>query len=211
MTHRATVFVVDDDARSLQSICGLIRQANLPVRSFSSGTDFLRQYTSGEAGCLILDIRMPEVDGLAVVERLAAKNVCLPVIIVTGYGDVSSCVRAFKMGVCEFLEKPIDEHQLLSSVRKALARNTRLLERPSSSRLSQMLSQLTRREKEVMEFLAAGKSIKEIAKLCGVTVQSVWKHQQHIFTKFGVQNEVELVLLISGREAARQDSSEPAE
>ena len=152
---------------------------------------------------MILDLRMPEVDGLAVVERLAAKGVFLPVIIVTGYGDVPSCVRAFKMGVLEFLEKPVDEHELLGFVRKALAQNATSVERSSFSKVSEALSQLTPRQKEIMGFLVAGKSIKEIAKLCGVTVQSVWKHQQHILSKFDVQNVVELVQLLPGEKRER--------
>ena len=197
------MFVIDDDPESVQSICGLIRQANLPVRWFASGADFLSQYAAGEPGCLILDLRTPKTDGLAVVERLAAKGVFLPVIIVTGDGDVPSCARAFKMGVLEFSGTPVDEHELLGFVRKALAHNPTSVQRTSSWKVSAALSQLTPRQREIMEFIVAGKSIKEIAKLCGVTVQSVWKHRQRILSKFDVQNDVELVQLLPSERRER--------
>jgi FixJ family two-component response regulator len=203
MARLATAFVVDGDPESAQSICGLIRQAKLPVRTFASEADFLREYTAGESGCLIIDLRTPEGDGLAIVGRLAAKGVFPPVIIVTGNGDVPGCVGAFKIGVLEFSEDMADEHELLSFVRNALDRNATSAARDSSWKVSAALSQLTRREKEIMEFLVAGKSIKDIAKLCGVAVQSVWKHQQHILSKFDVENVVELVQVLPSERRER--------
>ena len=122
MGDTATVFVVDDDPGVVRSICDLIERANLPVLGFTSGKEFLERYKPGQSGCLVLDLRMAEMGGLAVVERLASQNISLPTIIVTGSPDTRSCVRALKMGVCDFLEKPLDGEELLDCIRTALAR-----------------------------------------------------------------------------------------
>ena len=117
----AVVYLVDDDLGTLDSLSLLLGQAGFPVRQFTSALDFLDGYSPAHPGCLLLDLAMPEIDGLSLLERLAADGVKMPTIIVTGVADVPSCVRAFKLGVLDFLEKPIDPEELLGCVRKGMA------------------------------------------------------------------------------------------
>ena len=196
MARTATVFLVDDDAGSVQTIRSLLEPTGLLVCRFTCVSEFLENYSPGTPGCLILDVRVPDADGLQVLERLAASNVSLPTIIVTGGGDVRSCARAFKMGVVDFLQKPVDGSELLDCVLKSMAWGGGMPECVSPHMRSEALSQLTQREKGVFELLVTGKTLKQIAAHFGVTVQSVWKHQQHIFRKFNVQNGVELANLM---------------
>ncbi len=190
------VFVVDDDGESVQVMRSLLEPQGLPVRSFTHPREFLDDYCAGTPGCLILDLRRPGIDGLEVLEQLAAHAVGLPIIIVTGEGDVRSCACAFKMGVVDFLQKPLDRRELLDCVERAVAPRAASPGQLPSQTLSAALAQLTPRERNIFEFLVTGKTLKQIAAHFGVTVQSVWKHQQHIFSKFKVQNEVELVNLM---------------
>jgi two-component system response regulator DctR len=194
-TRTPTVFVVDADVASVQVIRSLLEPRGLPVRSFARPGEFLEEYAPAVPGCLILDLHRPGTDGLDVLEQLAAHGVGLPIIIVTGEGDVRSCARAFKMGVVDFLQKPIDGGELLDCVLRAVAEGAASPAQPSQA-MGAALAQLTPRERSIFELLVTGKTLKQIAARCGVTVQSVWKHQQHIFNKFKVQNEVELVNLM---------------
>jgi FixJ family two-component response regulator len=191
-----TVFVIDDDPEVLSSICWLIGRARLPVRAFTCGADFLKNCRPEEPGCLLLDLRMPKRDGLAVLEDLRTKKFTLPVIMVTGNADISSCVRAFKIGIFDFLEKPLDEARLLDCVRKALAEDLRRREQVHSPNLGERLSQLTPRERQVFDLLVAGKTLKQIASACNITVQSAWRHRRRVFAKCKVHSEVELVRLM---------------
>jgi FixJ family two-component response regulator len=193
-TRTPLVFVVDGDAGSVQVIRSLLEPRGLPVRCFAQISEFLEQDAPTGPGCLIVDLGRPGTNGLDVLEQLVAGGVGLPIIIVTGEGDVRSCARAFKMGVVDFLQKPIDGRELLDCVLRAVA--LRAGSPPASQALSAALAQLTARERNIFELLVTGKTLKQIAARCGVTVQSVWKHQQHIFNKFKVQNEVELANLV---------------
>jgi FixJ family two-component response regulator len=190
------VYVVDDDPGALQSLSGLLRQGGFSVRQFDNSADFLSDLATAPPGCLVLDLAMPEIDGLTVLERLVTNGVQMPTIIVTGVGDVPSCVRAFKMGVLDFLEKPIDPEDLLASVRKGVAQAVASLTAHRRAKSAVPRADLTAREKQVLDLILTGKTLKQIASQYQVTVQSVWKHQRRIFDKFGVQNTVELVQLL---------------
>lgn len=192
MAKKPTVFVVDDDPGALQSLCWLIQQADLPVRGFCSGREFLESYRpeQAEGGCLVLDVRMPEMDGLELQERLWEHGIGLPIIFITAHGDVPTCAQAFKAGALEFLEKPVDHAILLNHIRKAL---TRSAEQKRQGAFAARMSQLTPSEKEVLDLLISGKSLKEIANVRNVTVQTIWKHRLSILQKMGVENDVELV------------------
>jgi two-component system, LuxR family, response regulator FixJ len=189
-----TVYVVDDDAGALRSLCWLVEQAGLPVRAFPSGKAFLAAYHRDEPGCLVLDVRMPELTGLEVQQRLQEEGVELPIIFLTAFGDVPTCARAMKAGAVDFLEKPVDGKALLEHVRAAL-----VLEREQSQRrqaaaeIAARLEQLTPREREVLNQLVSGRSLKEIAAMNDVTVQTIWKQREAIFRKMQVENEVDLV------------------
>jgi FixJ family two-component response regulator len=191
-----TVYVVDDDAGALRSLCWLIEQSGLPVRAFSSGTAFLDAYREDEPGCLVLDVRMPDLGGLEVQKRLLEGGMGLPIIFLTAYGDVRSCAKALKSGAIDFLEKPVDGKVLLDHIRTALAMEQELAKRKrAASDIAVRLNQLTRRERAVLDMLLSGKSLKEIAALNDVTVQTVWKQRESIFRKMNVESEFELARL----------------
>ena len=196
MADQPTVFVVDDDPGTLRSICWLIEHARLPVQGYKSGDDFIKACKPDQPGCLLLDLRMPKRDGLAVMEDLAAHRITLPVIMITGNADISSCVHAFKKGIVDFLEKPLDEAQLLDCVRKALAKDSQLRQQARCPTVVERLSRLTARERQVFDMLIEGKNLKQIASACDITVQSAWRHRRQVFSKCHVHNEIELVRLM---------------
>jgi two-component system, LuxR family, response regulator FixJ len=191
--NRPIVFVVDDDAGALKSLCWLMRQADLPVRGFSSGQEFLDFYGPEQPGCLVLDVRMPKLCGLEVQERLRDRGIALPIIFITGHADVDTCKEAFKGGAFDFLEKPVDHQALLEYVCKALVRDEQQRRFGSSVEFAARLKGLTPRERDVLDMLIAGKSLKEIAAASRVTVQTVWRHRLSILEKMGASNDAELI------------------
>jgi FixJ family two-component response regulator len=203
MADKVTVFVVDDDPGARRSLCWLIQEAGLFVRAFRSGREFLEQYRpqEGQGGCLVVDLRMPEMGGLEVQRRLREYGSELPVIFLTAHGDVPACAQAFKAGAFEFLEKPVDHTILLKRIRNALARSK---EHRSRGEFAIRLGQLTPSEKEVFDLLISGRSLKEIANVRNVAVQTIWKHRLNILQKMGVGDDLELVRL-----AATQPPDEP--
>jgi FixJ family two-component response regulator len=196
MTDTPTVYVVDDDPGALRSLVWLIEQANLPVRAFRSGREFLASYRRAEPGCLVLDVRMPELGGLEVQQILAEDGVDLPIIFITAHGDVPTCADAFKAGALDFLEKPLDGEAFLDQVRKALARGAKPVPPGPTAEVAARIARLTLAEKGVLNLLMSGKSLKRIATLSSVTVQTVWKHRLSIHKKMGVDNDVELARLV---------------
>ena len=198
MANKPTVFVVDDDPGARQSLCWLIQQAELSVRAFRSGHEFLESYRPQDSGCLVLDFRMPEMDGLEVQERLRERGIELPVIFLTAFGDVPTCTQAFKAGAFNFLEKPVNDAVLLDHIQKALARDAEQ-RRQGSGEFAARVSQLTPREKEVLDMLISGKSLKEIAIVSNVTVQTIWRHRLSVLQKMGVENDKELVRIATQR------------
>ncbi|MGA2034464.1 MAG: response regulator [Thermoguttaceae bacterium] len=195
MAEKPTVFVVDDDAGALRSLCWLLEQEDLPVRAFQSGREFLDAYCAEEPGCLVLDVRMPGMNGLEVQQGLRERGIHLPILFLTAHGDVATCAQAFRSGACDFLEKPVDDGVLLDHVHEALARDQRQRAQGPAVEFAARMSQLTPKEKDVLDMLIAGKSLKEIAIASGVTVQTVWRHRFAVLQKMGVENDVELVRL----------------
>jgi two-component system, LuxR family, response regulator FixJ len=193
MANKSTVFVVDDDPGALRSLCWLIQQADLPVRAFRSGREFLDSYRPHETGCLILDVRMPEIGGLEIQQYLWDHGIGLPIIFVTAHGDVPTCRRAFRGGAFDFLEKPVDDKVLLDHIQKALVSGMEYKHQGSAAEFAARASRLTPREKEVLDMLISGKSLKEIAISSNVTVQTIWRHRLSILQKMEVENDVELV------------------
>jgi two-component system, LuxR family, response regulator FixJ len=186
----ATVFVVDDDPGARESLQWMLQQADFRVKSFPSGREFLDAYVPEEKGCLVLDVRMPEMDGLALQQSLRSRNIRLPIIFMTAYGDVPTCARAFRGGAADFLEKPIDDKVLLAHIEKMIAHAEQLRDAAS---FADRFSQLTPTETEVLHALIEGMSIKEIARLRKVSVQTIWRHQMSVFQKVGVESHIELV------------------
>jgi len=191
MSAVPTVYLVDDDPGALRSLCWLVGQAGLSFRAFSSGRQFLDEYRSSEPGCLVLDVRMPEMGGLDVQQRLLEVGLRMPIIFVTAHGDVPTCAQAFRSGAIDFLEKPVDAEVFLARIRKALARGVQQAE------IAARMNELTPRESEVVKMLVSGKTIKEIASVNRVRTETIWKHRDSILTKLRVANDVELARLVS--------------
>jgi len=126
MIDKPTVFIVDDDPGALISMSWMLRQADLLVRSFSSGREFLDAYHPGEPGCLVLDVRMPEMDGFALQQTLRDRRICLPIIFLTAYGDMPARTRAFRGGAIDMLLKPVDDNVLLDHIERLLAQDEQL-------------------------------------------------------------------------------------
>jgi two-component system response regulator FixJ len=192
-----TVFVVDDDEAMRESLTWLIESVGLKVESFASADEFLRSYYPGQSGCLLLDVRMPGMSGLELQTHLREQQLTVPVIIITGHGDVPMAVRAMKAGAVDFIEKPFNDEQLLESIRNALAIDDRLRDTQSfKAEVASRLSQLTPRESEVMEMVTAGKSNKEIANLLNVSAKTVEAHRAKVMEKMQASSLAELVRLV---------------
>jgi RNA polymerase sigma factor (sigma-70 family) len=199
-----TVFVVDDDQAMRHSLKWLIESVGLRVRTFGSAEDFLQTYYPGQAGCLLLDVRMPGMSGLELQSYLAREEICLPVIIITGHGDVAMAVKAMQAGAMDFIEKPFDDEALLTSIRKALdADEQRRGERAQRAEIATRLAELTPREHEVMDMVTAGKPNKEIATALGVSAKTVEAHRARVMDKMRADSLADLVrmaLIARGRE-----------
>ena len=197
-----TVFVVDDDEAMRRSLKWLIESTGMRVQTFDSADAFLRAYAPGWAGCLLLDVRMPGMSGLELQAYLARADHRLPVVIITGHGDVSMAVKAMQAGALDFIEKPFHDEDLLRSIRRAVeADNQTRAERSQHAAVLARLEELTPREHEVMELVAAGMSNKEIATSLGVSAKTVEAHRAKVMDKMRATSLADLVrmALLVGR------------
>ena len=186
------VFVVDDDPAVRDSIAMLVRAEGLEAKTFDSARGFLAGWEHSEESCVIIDLRLPDLSGLELQERLAATADPPPVIFLTGFGTVPSAVRALKAGAMDFLEKPFEPGALLALVHEALARD-----RKRRSELRR-LDALTRREREILENVAQGGTNKVIAANLGISVRTVELHRARGMRKLEVRSVAELVPLMHG-------------
>jgi RNA polymerase sigma factor (sigma-70 family) len=198
-----TIFIIDDDS-SVRDALGLL----LGVRGyrtviFASAEDFLRAWRPQWSGCLLVDIRMPGMDGLALQRRLAELGCQLPVIIVTGHGDLASARQAFKANAVDFLEKPLDNAKLFEAIDEALRRaSAERDQNAESAEANQLLAALTPRESEIMRLVVAGCHNREISQRLAISVRTVEVHKAHVMLKLGVDNVADLVRIsIAARQA----------
>ena len=179
-----TVFVVDDDQAIRHAMELLLRSVGLPYRIFDSGDAFLEQYSSGNAGCLVLDIRMPGMGGLELQRKLADMGSTLPIIFVTGHGDVPMAVQAMQEGAIDFIQKPFRDQELLDRVHDALKTDElRRGERQEQAGIAARIDKLTKREREVMDLVVTGKPNKVIAYDLGVSQRTVEIHRARVMEK----------------------------
>lgn len=201
MNSEPTVFVVDDDQAMRNSLNWLIESIGMKVKTYSSADEFLNNYYPGRAGCLLLDVRMPGMSGLDLQVHLARQDSRLPVIIITGHGDVAMAVKAMKAGAVDFIEKPFHDEELLTSIRNALDfdEEQRTLQ-SQRAEIAARLAELTPREHEVMEMVTEGKANKEIASALGVSAKTVEAHRARVMDKMRASSLAELVrmALIAG-------------
>ncbi len=198
MQTDATVFLVDDDAAARHSLSWLLESAGYDVEVYRSALEYLDAHDPQKPGCLVLDVRMPGMTGLDLQEKLVAVGECIPIIFVTGHGDVPACVRAMKAGAFDFVEKPVDGELLLELVRCAVDEESQSRrQQPCRREIRIRMEQLSRREREVMELLYEGKSMKKIATELEITVQTVAKHRTHVLKKMHVEGDAELARLLA--------------
>ncbi|MBX9604837.1 MAG: response regulator transcription factor [Gammaproteobacteria bacterium] len=197
-TLTQTVFVVDDDQAVRMSLSLLIRSMGLAVETFESAAAFLGVCDPERSGCLVLDIRMPGMSGLEMQEELNRRAIGLPVIFITGHGDVAMAVRAMKSGAVDFIEKPFNDQQLLDRINKALDldRNARAA-RAEHATLAARIELLSPREREVMERIVAGQANKVIAIELGLSERTVEIHRAKVMTKTGARSLAELVTMVN--------------
>ena len=193
-SNNLTVYIVDDDHSVRDAIGLLLSVRGYRTAVFASGEGFLNAWQSDWVGCLLIDIRMPGIDGLTLQQRLVELNCHLPVIIITGHGDANLARQAFKASAVDFLEKPFDDEKLIDAITEAFRREETLLqEMQLSDRLSWALRELTPREREVMELVVTGKHNREIAPALGISVRTVEVHKAHLMAKLGVSSVPDLV------------------
>jgi FixJ family two-component response regulator len=195
MTNSAgVVFVVDDDASMRESLKNLIRSIGLRVETLASAQEFLRAKRGDEPGCLILDVRMPGLSGLDLQKRMAEAGVELPIIFLTGHGDIPMSVRAMKAGAVEFLTKPVREQDLLDAVQQALERDRAVRnQRMKLEGLRERFDSLTPKERDVMGKVVAGLLNKQIAGELGMSETTVKIHRHQVMEKMKAASLAELV------------------
>jgi FixJ family two-component response regulator len=192
--NRAVVFVVDDDPSMRRSLESLLRSVGNDVRLFASAQDFMHAERPDVPGCLVLDVRLPGMSGLAFQQELAKAGSPLPVIFITGYGDVPMTVRAMKAGAAEFLTKPFDDQMLLDAVHAAIERDrVRRLDAAALATLKSRYDDLTDREKQVMKLVAAGCVNKQIATELGLSLVTVKVHRGQVMRKMLAKSVADLV------------------
>lgn len=188
------VHVVDDEQAMRDSLAFLIESAGLNVRTYESGPQLLRSAGPLAPGCIVTDIRMPEMSGLDLVRKLKAQGVGHPVIVITGHGDIPLAVEAMREGVVDFLEKPFDDDLLLAAIRKALRQDDVLTgQRAEADRIKTTLQKLSARERDVLAGLVAGKANKVIAYDLGISPRTVEIYRANVMTKTGAASLSELV------------------
>lgn len=196
MSAHLSVFIVDDDAAVRDALSLLLGIHDYRTAMFADAESFLQAYRPEWRGCLLLDIRMPGMDGLALQKRLAELGSTLPVIIMTGHGDVASAREAFRALAVDFLEKPLDQHKLLSGIADAFARQqAQLADERDQGQVRQLLASLTPREHEVMTRTVAGRHNRDIAAELGISPRTVEVHKARMMDKLGVRSVADLVRL----------------
>jgi two-component system, LuxR family, response regulator FixJ len=191
-----TIFVVDDDAAVRDSLRMSLKLKGYEVEIFESAVAFLASDVFSRGGCLVTDVRMPDMDGLELQEELARRKSSLPVIIMTGHGDIPLAVRAMRAGAVDFLEKPFAREAMLASIARALELNSRAATMTGNAQeILARIALLTPREREVFDLVVAGKQSKVIAHELGASTRTIEVHRGRMMSKLQVQNLQELVRL----------------
>ncbi len=210
-TSPPTVYVVYDDAAARKSMCWLVETLDIPVKTFPSAASFLDEYEPHAPGCLVVDLMMPEMNGLELQDELRRRGLEIPVIVLTGYGDVPAVVRSLKSGAIDFLEKPVDDDDLLAQIRRGLALDaTRRQERGDLDLVRERLARLSRRERDVLGPVVEGLTSKQIAARLCVSFKTVEAHRAKIMKKMEAVSVAQLVrMVVSARPLVGRDNPCP--
>jgi two-component system response regulator DctR len=191
-----TIFIIDDDEAYRDSVQELVSSVGLATETFSSALDFLEVFDPERQGCLVLDVRMARMSGLALQERLTSMGALIPIVFISGHGDIAMAVKAVKNGAVDFVQKPYREQQLLDAIDEALRRNA--LPRSggdAQQALAKRVAALSAREREVMNLALKGKPSKVIAKELAISHRTVEQHRSRLLEKLGVSSITELLRL----------------
>jgi FixJ family two-component response regulator len=200
MSTLATVFIVDDDEAVRDSIKELVSSVGLPAELYASAVDFLAAFDGARAGCLVLDIRMARMSGLALQSKLNEMGAQIPIVFITAHADVPTAVEALRAGALSFVTKPYREQELLDSINEALARDAAARSAASEgSRYAAARDSLTGREREVMDLAVTGLPSKEIARRLGISHRTVELHRSRVLDKLGVATMAELIRIAAER------------
>lgn len=196
MANDKVVHIIDDDDDARESLAFLLATADVEVHAYESAAAFLKALPAVTGGCIITDVRMPDIDGMELLRRLHNAGILLPVIVMTGHGDVTLAVEAMKLGAVDFLEKPFDDDALLASVRMALSRNRIDSEHElHKAEVKERIASLSPREQQVLEGLIAGHPNKTIAFDLGISARTVEVYRANLMTKMQAHSLSELVRL----------------
>ena len=194
MPTEAIIYVIDDDEAVRQSLEFLLKAAGIPVRGFESAQAFLDVLPTVEHGCIVTDVRMPEITGIDLLKKVKQVRPELPVIVITGHGDISLAVDAMKIGAVDFLEKSFDDDHLLAAVKSALDREADLARRKAEvGEVQEKLAALSNRERQVLEGLVAGNANKTIAFDLGISPRTVEIYRANLMTKMAANSLSDLV------------------
>ncbi len=194
MKTQSTVYVVDDDAAMRESTCMVLEAAGISAEAFGSAEGFLQSEPAGRAGCLILDLQMPGMGGMELLQKLTAEGITLPVLVVSGTGTIPVAVQGMKLGVEDFLEKPVHPDILVTKVREALKVDAKLREeRAKIEPVRQRLATLTERERDLLQHIVKGMPNKLIARAMGISIKTVENHRASLMRKAEASNTADLV------------------
>jgi len=197
MSCEPTVFIVDDDEAIVRSLTDVVELIGLKVKSFSSGSQFLKVYKPSCPACLILDVIMPDMSGLELQKHLAAAGITLPTIVITGHSDIRTAVESMKLGAIEFLEKPFRVQELCENIQKAIKLDReKWRRREQKHKVDRRLENLTPAEREVMDLVVAGKTNKIIATELDLSIRAVEDRRARMMKKLKIKSRAELLELV---------------
>lgn len=197
VTTEPTVFIVDDDDAMRDALQVLLRSVGMQAYAYAAAEEFLAHFVSEQAGCLLLDVRMPGMDGIELQRQLAARKINIPIIFLTGHGDMTMAVQAMQHGAVDFIAKPFREQALLDSIKCAIERDAHTRRRQAErATTDHRMTSLTTREREVLDLVVAGKHNKAIAAELGLSHKTIEFHRKRIMAKMQAESSMHLLRMV---------------